>query len=188
VNAFTFRATDPDGDDLYYNIDWNNDSVVDERVPGSGYVASGNPVMTSYTWSLIGTYTFAVQAIDDNNNASGFSSHTITIQAIPVAPPVPPLVVLTTDRDLVRSGEVVNVLLRITANYNMTCTIYGVAGGTQTLLHTASASQVSYPYLTNPLLAGQLVRAVCLPNVPGFPLPQEEREERIEVIPAIEEV
>jgi len=24
--------------------------------------------------------------------------------------------------------------------------------------------------------------------VPGFPLPQEEREERIEVIPAIEEV
>jgi len=56
---FTFKATDPDGDDVRYLIDWGDDtSDVTEYNP------SGTDVIASHTWSTKGTYEITAKAMD----------------------------------------------------------------------------------------------------------------------------
>jgi len=57
---YTFVTTDPDGDDVYYCINWSD---------GTGEVcigpyASGEEVKTTHTWSEKGTYIIRVKAED----------------------------------------------------------------------------------------------------------------------------
>ena len=55
-NPYTinFVSTDPDGDTLYYEVDWNYDGTADQRVPSSGYVAEGVSQSATRTWSTSG--------------------------------------------------------------------------------------------------------------------------------------
>jgi hypothetical protein len=57
---FTFKATDPDGDDLYYYIDWGDGTT-------SGWIGpypSGEEITRSHTWSFKGTYLVRAKAKD----------------------------------------------------------------------------------------------------------------------------
>lgn len=58
---YTFVATDPDGDDVKYLINWGDDSTEE-----TGYQASGVPVVVSHTWAAKGTYTITARAEDIN--------------------------------------------------------------------------------------------------------------------------
>ena len=81
--AFSFSATDPDGDTLRYGIDWDNNSTVDQWLPGSGYVNSGTSQSNNRLWTTSGTYTFQALTQDVNGVSSGWSNHSVTIAEAP---------------------------------------------------------------------------------------------------------
>lgn len=83
-SVFSFRATDPDGDALFYQIDWDRNGTVDTRTPSSGTVPSGTTQNGSRIWSVPGTYTFQARTYA-NGQASGWKTHSITISAAPSA-------------------------------------------------------------------------------------------------------
>ena len=56
---YDFTATDPDGDDVKYHIDWGDDST-----EWTSFAASGTPVTVSHTWEERGGYTITAKAQD----------------------------------------------------------------------------------------------------------------------------
>jgi len=83
---FGFKATDPNGDNVRYEIDWDNNDIVDAYLPSSsGYVTQGE---TQYTnnpvnqWPTKGNYTFQARAFDGAAR-SGWATHTIEIASLP---------------------------------------------------------------------------------------------------------
>jgi hypothetical protein len=184
---FTIRAVDPEGDNLYYVIDWDNDGSINERLPNTGTVVSGTPRSTDHIWSTAGSYTFSVRAIDDSGLVSPWVSHTILITDPVVPPPAPPVLSLLLDRYLVRAGETVQAKITITANYQIDCSVYGVAGSPQTFSHLGGVAPQEYTYATNQLFATQVVKSICTPVVPGYTLTSETRSARAQVVPEFEE-
>lgn len=77
--TFTFTAIDPNSDTVRYGIDWDNNGTVNQWIPSSGYVASGQSQSTTRSWGSVGTYTFRALAQDSNGSSSGWRTHTITI-------------------------------------------------------------------------------------------------------------
>lgn len=79
ANSFTFKAADPDNNQVRYRLDWNSDGTYDQT---SSYGASNWSFATSYTWNTAGTYTFQART-NDNLGAYSLSptwgTHTITI-------------------------------------------------------------------------------------------------------------
>ena len=57
---YNFTATDTDGDDVKYYIDWG-----DGDTEWTGFSASGTPVIVSHTWAEKDTYTIAAKAQDE---------------------------------------------------------------------------------------------------------------------------
>ena len=184
---FTVQATDPDGDDIRYQIDWDNSGSVDLLIPASGYVNSAVPQSTNYTWSA-GIYTFKVRAGDDNGHYSLWTSHTITILDPIPPPPAPPLLWLEADSTLIRSGETTAFRAKIIADYIMHCVVYGASGGVKNFNHSASPNQVTYSYTTDALFAAQVLKVICTPNVPSYPMPSVSDEIRINVVPIVQEI
>lgn len=81
--VFALVSTDPDGDQIRYVSDWNNDGVVDGYIGGSGYRDSGTSVYATYSWLLAGTYTFQFKAQDSTGTYSAWSPLTVTITEPP---------------------------------------------------------------------------------------------------------
>ncbi len=78
--SFSFQAKDPDGDNVHYLIDWNNDGVGDQWTPAwSGTVASNTASSASHSWASGGSKTFQARTRDSQGNNSGWTSKTITI-------------------------------------------------------------------------------------------------------------
>jgi SagB-type dehydrogenase family enzyme len=72
---YTIVTTDPDGDDVYYYIEWGDGT-------SSGWIgpfASGTPVPFNHTWSQAGTYTIKVKAKDTFGSESIWTPFDITI-------------------------------------------------------------------------------------------------------------
>jgi len=67
---FTFKSTDPDGDAVYYFIDWG-DNTTDGWL---GPYASGSPGAISHTWSTKGTFTVKAKAKDTLDVESDWST------------------------------------------------------------------------------------------------------------------
>ena len=80
-HTFSFRATDPDGDDIRYRIDWDSSSSVDQNLPSSGYVNSNTLLNAIRSWLAPGTYSFRALTQDENGAQSTWSTHTIAIGA-----------------------------------------------------------------------------------------------------------
>jgi len=57
---YTFKATDPDGDNVSYYIDWG-DGTCEGWI---GWYASGEEVIRNHTWNNKGTYTISAKAKD----------------------------------------------------------------------------------------------------------------------------
>jgi hypothetical protein len=71
---YTFNSTDPDGDDVYYYIDWGDTS--------SGWVgpfASGVNATVNHTWTQTDLYNVIAKAKDIYDHESNWSAFTISI-------------------------------------------------------------------------------------------------------------
>jgi len=66
---FTIVSTDPDGDDVYYYIDWDDGNVEDWIGP----YASGVVVTVSHSWSSEDTYSILAKAKDEHGAESDWS-------------------------------------------------------------------------------------------------------------------
>jgi hypothetical protein len=73
---FTFTATDPDGDQIQYDVDWNNDDTTEVT---SLLVNSGVSIVGNRSWPTVGTYTLQVRARDSLGAVSAWTEHTISI-------------------------------------------------------------------------------------------------------------
>ena len=56
---YTFNATDPDGDDVKYYIEWG-----DNNTEWTDFNASGTEIKVKHTWSNDGTYNITAKAQD----------------------------------------------------------------------------------------------------------------------------
>jgi len=79
--GFTIVTTDPDGDDLYYYIDWGDETSSEWLGP----YESGQTITTSHSWTEIGDYNITVKAKDIHDVESGWSDPlTVYIVNVPV--------------------------------------------------------------------------------------------------------
>ena len=95
-----------------------------------------------------------------------------------------PTITISSDPDIVRSGDTAPVDISITANYDLTCTLTG--GIEDTFTHTASPNPQTYTETTNPLTSAQIVNLICVHTV--YPEVTSSAETRIEVIPTVQEI
>ena len=94
-NEYLFLTTDPNNDDVYYYIDWD-DGTTEEWI---GPYQSGEAITTQHTWDETGTYTinvkakditglespiatYTVEVVDGNNNQQQFNSQVFLIQTV----------------------------------------------------------------------------------------------------------
>jgi len=77
--TFNALSTDPDGDDIVYGFDWDEDDSVDEWSPSFGYVNSGEFGSADYSWPTPGVKTFQVLTQDTWGLQSGWAQKTVTI-------------------------------------------------------------------------------------------------------------
>lgn len=61
---FTFEATDPEGDEVTYDVEWGDGSSVTDYGPFD----SGEEIELSHTWTSKDTYTISARAIDSFGN------------------------------------------------------------------------------------------------------------------------
>lgn len=76
----SMRATDPNGDNLKYAVDWDADGTIDQYMPLSGYITSGTRLSATRTFDVEGAQTIRVRAEDYKGNASQFSTLTETCE------------------------------------------------------------------------------------------------------------
>lgn len=79
---FTFTATDPDNDQIAYEVDWNNDSLPDESTPFANSGISQSLSNISTQWPLDGTYTFQVRAKDTKGGLSSWATPQVTLTTV----------------------------------------------------------------------------------------------------------
>jgi PKD repeat protein len=71
---FTFLSIDPDGDDLYYLIDWG-----DGYEDVTGYYPYGTEAHALHTWAEKGTYIIKAQAVDPYDAKSDWGQLSFTV-------------------------------------------------------------------------------------------------------------
>lgn len=72
--TYTFNSTDPDGDDIYYYIDWGDTS--------SGWIgpfASSVEATVNHTWTQTDEYAIVAKAKDIHDHESNWSTFTVSI-------------------------------------------------------------------------------------------------------------
>ena len=85
AHSFNFQAADPDGDQVRYGIDWDENGSIDQWAPATGYVNSNTSQSRNRTWNTEGSYTFQARTLDSNGAMSGWTKHTINIATPPTA-------------------------------------------------------------------------------------------------------
>lgn len=78
--TFNIRGTDPDNDNIFYEIDWDNNGTVDATTMT---VPSGNTQNANHSWSAAGTVTFRARTVDTAGAVSGWTTHSETITLPP---------------------------------------------------------------------------------------------------------
>jgi len=72
---YNFTTIDPNGDNLYYFIDWGDQT----NSSWIGPYPSGDIITQSHTWTKKGTYTIKAKAKDTNGNESGWGQLSVTM-------------------------------------------------------------------------------------------------------------
>lgn len=72
---YKFSAIDPDGNDVYFYIEWGDGDIVD----WTGPYLSGEEIILSHNWDDIGTYTIKVKAKDTNGAESSWAELKVTM-------------------------------------------------------------------------------------------------------------
>jgi PKD repeat protein len=86
--SYTFSTTDPDGDDVYYYLNWGDDYWFGGAVGWIGPYKSGQDITLEKTWALKGNYTVRVKAKDRYDAKSDWSILEVTM---PLSYPTPTL-------------------------------------------------------------------------------------------------
>jgi hypothetical protein len=73
--SFVFKSSDPEGENIYYYIDWGDGTNTDWLGPYS----SGEELNLEHTWSTTKIYTIKAKSKDVNQDESEFSNHNINI-------------------------------------------------------------------------------------------------------------
>lgn len=148
AHTFSAQASDPEGDQIRYAFDWDNNGSVDAYIPPIGYVASNtlqstqNPV--SGQWTLPGTASFQARTEDNRGGISAWTGASATLISVVnglcgpasgIATSTPPVIGLCT------SGT--STPVTGTGPYVWTC--LGSGGGTNDL-------SCSAPYVAPPTL------------------------------------
>ena len=106
-----------------------------------------------------------------------------------VPPPPPPQINISVDRELIRSGDTVEVSSQVTASYPVSCTLSGVESSPITFTHTPGGTNTSnYTYTSRPLTSAQIVSLSCAANPAITGVGPASAEERISVVPMIQEI
>jgi hypothetical protein len=86
--SFGASATDPDGDRVRYEFDWNASGAGTTTL--TDLVASGTAATATHSWARWGTYPVKVRAVDEHGIASGWSDPLeVAVNAPPGAPVAP---------------------------------------------------------------------------------------------------
>jgi hypothetical protein len=72
---YTFISTDPNGDDIYYYIDWGDGKTEEWKGP----YASGEEITLKHTWSKKGTYVIKAKTKDTYDAMSGWGTLEISM-------------------------------------------------------------------------------------------------------------
>ena len=85
-NTFTITGSDPDNDNLFYEVDWNNDGTVDATTMT---VTSGQSQPATYNWPTAGSYTFQARTVDapPGGQRSAWTAHNVNCPAAPAVLP-----------------------------------------------------------------------------------------------------
>ncbi len=75
ATEYNFTATDPDGDEIYYFIEWGDHT----NSSWIGPYPSGDIVAKSHIWSKKGTYAIKAKAKDTSGAESDWGTLTITV-------------------------------------------------------------------------------------------------------------
>lgn len=82
---FDLKATDPDGDQIAYDLDLDMNGSVDYILPAAGTVASGTVQTYVKQWPVVGTQNFQVRARDSKGGVSNWVTHEVTISNCPLS-------------------------------------------------------------------------------------------------------
>ena len=72
---YTFSTTDPDGNDVYYYIEWGDGQIEEWDGPHG----SGEAVTLSHSWTNQDTYTIRVKAKDEYDAESSWETLDVTM-------------------------------------------------------------------------------------------------------------
>ncbi len=78
THRYTFQSSDPEGDDIYYVIDWNDGSQHEIIGPK----ATGVEIEAYHVWYDQGGYVLRAKAVDSNGAASSWSTFNIMMPRI----------------------------------------------------------------------------------------------------------
>ncbi len=81
---FTIKATDPEDDDVYFYVDWDDGN----NTGWIGPYGSGQKITISHIWTEIGTYVIRARAKDINELKSQYSELDMTITNAPNPPTI----------------------------------------------------------------------------------------------------
>ena len=73
---YSFCSLDPNGDDVYYLVDWGDGTYSDWFGPYN----SGEEIIVSHKWDKKGTFTIKAKARDGEFEESGWSTLTVIIR------------------------------------------------------------------------------------------------------------
>jgi PKD domain/Thrombospondin type 3 repeat len=76
--SYMFKATDPDGNQLYYEIDWADHT----NLVTLGPFDSGYKTQSTHNWKNAGRYTIQIKATDTHNSESDTTTLTVRIHDI----------------------------------------------------------------------------------------------------------
>ena len=73
--SYTFVSVDPDGDNVYYEVDWGDGSVMD----WTGPYPSNEIQVFNHSWSEQGNFTIKGRAKDENGEIGGWGTYEVSM-------------------------------------------------------------------------------------------------------------
>ena len=81
--TLAFTSTDPNGHHLRFGVDWDDDGVVDQFVPPSGYVPSGSEQVAKRVFAIAGEKHVAVMVENDRGARSEWTHYSFQCAEAP---------------------------------------------------------------------------------------------------------
>jgi hypothetical protein len=140
---FTINGSDPDGDNIYFEIDWDNNGSVDSTTAPAQPSPSTRQAV--HRWAAVGGQTFQARTVDASGATSNWKQHNITIDNPP--PPTASLEGRVNGGGWDSADQTINpgdtVELRWSSTDATSCT--GVGTGFSTGNATAGTDSVTIP-------------------------------------------